>query len=94
MRRAHAKNGPFMMFGNSALHFLRAELQTGMTMSRIAHNANGEAKKRRTLSNARKAYDSIVRFLPEARLSPDEAFEVKTKLAELREDLRLLGEKL
>lgn len=87
------KTQPFTTFGSSAMSFLRAELQTGMTMSRIALSANGDAKKQRNCAHARKAYDSILHFLPGAILSPDEAKEVETKLARLRADLELLGEK-
>lgn len=76
------------------MHFLRAELRTGLTLSRIALTANWPSKKERNCLHARKAYDSILHFLPQAGLSPDETAEVQTKLAELRAELQLLGEKI
>jgi hypothetical protein len=42
--------------------------------------------------NARKAYDALLHFIPKVPLTSEEAGEIKIKLAELKSELRLLGE--
>ena len=81
------------MFEHSGMEFLRTELSTGFTLSRLAQSAKQMDKKRRTRGNARKAYDSVLHFLPTARLTADEAAEVNSKMEELRFELHCLGEK-
>jgi hypothetical protein len=78
----------------SGLAFLNAELRTGLTLSRIALSAIHQDKRERNRINARKAYDAILHYLPEANLSAREAEEIETRLAELRSELQLLGEKI
>lgn len=73
--------------------FLRTELSTGMTFTRVAQSATRASKRERNQYNARKAYDSVVHFLPTARLTSDEVAEVQNKMEELRFQLQSLGEK-
>ena len=63
-------------------------------MSRIALNAEDKEKRERNRINARKAYESILHYLPESTLSEREIEEIQTRLAELRSDLQSLGEKI
>ena len=74
--------------------FLRAELLTGRTLSHIALRSMNEEKRIRNQANARKAYDAILRFLPGSNLDVEQAAEIKSKLEELKSDLRLLGEQI
>ena len=73
------------------IEFLRAELLTGLTLSKIARSSDGD-KRERNRVNARKAYDSILRFMPKSDLLGEELDEIKSKLELLRAELRLLGE--
>ncbi len=76
------------------LRFLRTELATGLTLSRIAHHANHPDKADRNRANARKAYDAVLRFTPQVNLSQEETEEIKSKLAKLKAALQSLGESI
>ncbi len=84
------------VFGSAGAgtEFLRAELLAGMTRVNIAQNASDESKKRRNRCEARKAYDAVLRFLPQTFLSQDEKEQIDSKLAELKSALRSLGEEV
>ena len=72
--------------------FLRAELLVGITRAKIAQNTPDQDKKDRNRREARKAYDAILRFLPQTFLSQEEKEEIDFKLMELKVALRSLGE--
>ena len=72
--------------------FLRTELHTGLTLSRIALSKNHTEKRSRNRANAKKAYDAVIRFLPGTNLAPDQEVEIRNMLEELKVELRLLGE--
>lgn len=78
----------------SEVGFLRSELLTGMTMSRIAMQSVHPDRVDRSRANAKKAYDSVIRFLPKAQLGNEEETEIRNRLAELKSALQLLGEEL
>jgi hypothetical protein len=71
--------------------FIRAELRTGLTLTKMALRPR-QQRKGTTTASARKAYDTVLRFMPKVSLSPAETKEVKAKLAQLRSELKLLGE--
>ena len=73
-------------------HFLRAELHTGLSFSKIALKAEDESKIERNRANARKAYDTLLRFIPDATLSTEETKEINSQMAALKADLQHLGE--
>ena len=75
----------------SGIDFLRTEIRTGLTFSRIALDAR-EDKRDRNRVNARKAYDAIVHFMHGSALDADEAKEIKRGLAQLKSELVKLGE--
>jgi hypothetical protein len=72
--------------------FIRAELLSGLTRARIAQNTVNELKRDRNRVEARKAYDAILRFLPQTSLSHDEKEQIDSRVAELRFVLVCLGE--
>ena len=76
------------------VHFVVAELQTGLTMAKIALHARDTSKQNRTRAYARKAYVAVLRFMP--RLDPEsiEAEQIPRRLAQLRSELHRLGEPL
>ena len=74
--------------------FLRSELQTGLTLTKIALDASRGDRTSRNRVNARKAYDAVVRFTPKVSLSESETNEIKSKLDQLRTQLQLLGEEI
>ena len=74
------------------IDFLRSEVDTGLTLAKIAHNANRDDRKSRNRLNARKAYDAVVRFTPRVTLTAEETDEMKTKMEQLKSELQKLGE--
>jgi len=72
--------------------FLRTELDTGLTLARIARSAKRADKRNRNLLNARKAYEAVVRFMPGVMLTNGQTRELKNKLERLKKELRTLGE--
>ena len=86
--------GEFIGSSGAATEFLRAELLAGMTRANIAQNTSDESKKQRNRREARKAYDAVLRFLPQTFLSHDEEEQIDSKLAELKSALRSLGEEV
>jgi len=78
--------------GAAEIEFLRAELLTGLTLSKIAREARHEEKRNRNRLNARKAYDSILHFMQKANVGSEELNDIRSKLEQLRSELRLLGE--
>lgn len=79
----------------SGISFIRAELDTGLTLARIALDAGDDAQKRqRNHVNAKKAYDAILRFIPDTSLTDTELEEVRKAFKKLRSSLEDLGENL
>lgn len=77
------------------MEFLRAELLTGLTLAKIARRTDHEDKKNRNRVNARKAYDSVLRFLPKTEHAmTDEWKEINEKLTQLKFELQSLGEEI
>jgi hypothetical protein len=79
---------------NGEIEFLRAELLIGLTLCKIARESRNEDKAARNRRNARKAYDSVLHFMPNTPLSVPDSAEFESKLTELRTELHLLGEKV
>ena len=75
------------------VEFLRSELLTGLTLAKIALDANREDRRNRNLLKSRKAYDALVRFMPRVRLTPEERHEIESKMEHLKSELAKLGEK-
>lgn len=74
------------------LEFLRAEAQTGLTFARIALGARHRDKIDRNRVNARKAYDTLLRFMPKDNATSGAWDDVRAKIAELKSHLQQLGE--
>ena len=76
------------------VEFLRAEIRLGLTMAKIAREAAYDAKRERTRANARKAYDTVIYFVPKMKgLTAEEITKFKFGLAQLKSALRELGER-
>lgn len=87
------REGGFSSASDGAgLAFLRAELLAGFTRAKIAQDTTDERKRQRNRVEARKAYDAVLRFLPQALVSPDETEQIESKIAELKFVLTSLGE--
>jgi len=73
---------------------IKTELKAGLTFSTIALQAKDTAKISRNTANARKAYDTLLRFLKKSILSDADMAEVDPMLAKLKSNLLELGEAL
>jgi hypothetical protein len=69
------------------IQFLRTELDTGHTFLDIAQVTAVESTRLRTLENACRAYESIVRVIGRLELTREEDLELHGKLAELKRRL-------
>jgi len=80
----------------TGVEFLFTELQSGLTFAHLAISApqNHREKVERNRKNARKAYDSLLRFQGGISLTKEEAERFETGKNELRQALRALGEAL
>ena len=72
--------------------FVKTELKTGLTFSTIALQAKDAQKISRNTMNARKAYDTLLRFLDRSTLSDQDVADVEQMLAKLKANLIQLGE--
>ena len=80
------------MAASHDLEFVKVELKTGLTFSNIALQAKDATKISRNTMNARKAYDTLLRFLDRSALSDQDLADVEKSLAKLKANLLLLGE--
>jgi len=80
--------------GETGVEFLRTELRTGLTMARIALEAQSWNRVNRNRVNARKAYDTALRFVAKTPLKDEEAEEIRGMITRLKLALVELGEKL
>ena len=80
--------------GETGVEFFRKELRTGLTMARIALEAESRNKVDRNRANARKAYDAALRFIAKTPLTDEEAEEIRAMITRLKLALAELGEEL
>lgn len=76
--------------------FLLTELKTGLTFAKLALSAPDydRARIERDTRNARKAYDSFLRFRGRVDLTDAENTQLQTVADQLKQALRSLGEKI
>src|SRR5215467_3642846 len=84
-------HGMKKMDNNGEHEFLRAEVQTGLTFSKIALQSRHQEKTDRNRANARKAYDCLLRFMPRVTPTTGEWGEIRASVAELKSNLQQLG---
>ena len=76
------------------IDFLRLEIDTGLTLAKIALDAHRHDRRDRNRLNARKAYDTVLRFIPRVNLTPEETSEMKIRVEHLKAELLRLGEEV
>jgi hypothetical protein len=75
-----------------SIDFLRIEVETVSVFARIASQAEDEEKRLRNIRNARKGYDTLVYFMSQLLLTPEERDRFSQEILELRRQLIGLGE--
>jgi hypothetical protein len=90
--------GPFAEeaadFQDAVIRFLNTEADVGLTLASLAAESRDAKKRLRNRRNARKAYDSALRYFDKAAPTDAELKVVQQKMATLRELLKSLGERL
>ena len=82
-----------IMLNNTRLDFLAIDLGIGLTMAHMAARADiGSDSRARNTRNARRAYDTIVRFRTNTVATDRQGEELDQKTSELRVALLNLGE--
>lgn len=76
----------------SGVNFVTTDLNLGLTFSHMARGLVTQETKDRTRRNARRAYDTVVRFRDRVSPTPAEALSIGKKLARLKSELEQLGE--
>ena len=76
----------------TSVEFLNIEADTGLMFAGIAAESDDGAKAARNRENARKAYDTILRFIGRISLTAAESEALDTKMAKLKQGLQTLGE--
>ena len=72
--------------------FLKTDVETALTFSGIALQTSDENKKQRNTKNARRGYDSILRFVGRIPIGAEDAEFLSSKLQRLKTELQKLGE--
>jgi hypothetical protein len=73
--------------------FLKADVETALTFVRIARQSKGDdPKRRRNQKNARRGYETILRFINRVTLDVSDADHMSRKLQLLKAELQELGE--
>ncbi len=82
-----------MRANRKGVETLKIDLMAGLTRAAIASQAPQHSEKRlRNRREARKAYDSVIGFIPRFELTPTDAEEITDRLAQLKSALEQLGE--
>lgn len=74
----------------ASIEFLKIDLQTALTFLQIARQTQDELRKKRNCLAARKAYETVVRFIRKTELSPEDMRFIKQRLEQLQSELEAL----
>ena len=76
----------------NGIDFLLIDLDLANTFLDVAERSESEDTARRNHSNARKAYDTVIRLLPKLRPDERERRDINRKLSFLRRRLQAIGQ--
>ncbi len=76
----------------AGVNFLKIDLETGLTFSRMAQQTSDIVGKHRNTRAARRAYDAIIRLRVNVHPTQEDADSLRRKLRLLKSDLIRLGE--
>ena len=78
----------------ASVNFLKTDLETALTFSGIALSTQDPKKRDRMRQNARKAYDTVIRFMKRLDLNAADSQIIFAYLRRLKSELATLGEPL
>ena len=79
-------------FNRVSTDFLKVDVQTALTFSKIALETNDSVKKHRNQRSARKAYDTVVKLMKKVEPKEHDAQDLSSSLKRLKSELQSLGE--
>jgi hypothetical protein len=75
------------------VNFLKIDVETALTFTRLALRSDSAEKRKRNLQHARKAYNTIQRLSHHVTFTADEEAYMRDMMAILKNNLETLGEK-
>lgn len=81
-------------FNKASTDFLKLDLNTALTFTRLARESDNEIKRERNRRSARKAYDTVLRLKQKISLNEGDAKQISENLERLKSELISLGEVL
>lgn len=76
----------------ASVEFLKTDLETALTFVQIARQTSDAYRRRRTCRTARKAYESLAKFVSKVQLGPENGRRLGLGLKRLKTELEGLGE--
>ncbi len=89
MRTLEARRAAFEA---NTISFLNTEVDLAKTFIKMAKEARNRERRKKLRKDARKAYDTVLRFLGKITPSENERAEINAQLAHLKSKLQSLGE--
>ena len=76
----------------ASVEFLKTDLETALTFVKIARQTRDVSRRKRTCRAARKAYETLAKFIQKVDLSTESARQVGLGIKQLKSELESLGE--
>jgi len=76
----------------ASAEFLKTDLETALTFVKIARQTGDDVRRKRTCRAARKAYETLTKFVNKVELRTEHARQVSLGLQQLKSELEGLGE--
>jgi len=76
----------------ASVEFLKTDLETALTFVKIARQTRDESRRERTCRAARKAYETLTKFVNKVNLDAENGRQVGLGLKQLKSELESLGE--
>jgi hypothetical protein len=76
----------------TSVEFLKTDLETALTFVQIARKTSDDSRRKRTCRAARKAYETLEKFVNKVDLSIEQGQKLALGLKRLKSELEVLGE--
>lgn len=76
----------------ASVEFLKTDLETALTFVKIARQTRDDVRRKRTCRAARKAYETLTKFVKKVDLSAENGRRISLGLEQLKAELESLGE--
>jgi hypothetical protein len=76
------------------MEFINTDLDVALTFTKIAQKSRNQETVTRNRANARRAYDTVLRYLQRVSATAEASEQINTKLEQVKSALQKLGETL